>query len=243
MGFASFDELKTAVLRETLRTGDTAFTDDFPRQVQFAEQRINYGYGRPGMPLYSEALRIRGMETTVILEVVAGVATLPADYLAAKRMNWNSDIAFPLRYRTPEEFWNYYLTGGGLPSTFTVEGDTLTVAPSATGAVTLTYFRKFAAVQTEDTITDITGSAVTDIAGSVITLVTTEGSNWLMENAPSVIMHAVLIESWKFLRNTERAPEAFAEYSAAIAGLNLSEAKGRTPTNLAPRIRGARIPS
>lgn len=241
MGFASFDDLKTAVLRETLRTGDTAFTDDFPRQVQFAEQRINYGYGRPGMPLYSEALRIRDMEKTVILEVVAGVATLPADYLAAKRMNWDGDLAYPLHYRTPEEFWNYRLIGGGMPSTFTVEGRTVTVAPSATGSITLTYFAKFEAVQTEDTITDRTGSALLTRDSEAITQRVTAQSNWLMENAPSVIMHAVLIESWKFLRNTERAPEAFAEYSAAIAGLNLSEAKGRTPTNLAPRIRGATI--
>jgi hypothetical protein len=124
---------------------------------------------------------------------------------------------------------------------FTVEGDTLTMAPSASGSITMVYFAKFEAIATEDIITDDTGSAVTDSAGSVITLVTTQGSNWLMENAPAVVMNAVLIESWKFLRNNERAQEAYAEFVSSIGGLNLNEAKARTPTYLAPRIRGATI--
>jgi hypothetical protein len=238
MGFASIDELEAAVQRITLRTGDAIFEADFPRQIQFAEQRINYG---ATAPLASEPLRIRGMEKTVKLNVVAGVATVPDDYLASKRLSFDSDIALPLRYRTPQEFWDNKLTGCGLPAVFTVEGDTLTMAPSASGSITMVYFSKFEAIATEDIITDDTGSAVTDSAGSVITLVTTQGSNWLMENAPAVVMNAVLIESWKFLRNNERAQEAYAEFVSSIGGLNLTEAKARTPTYLAPRIRGATI--
>jgi hypothetical protein len=239
MGFASYDELKTAVQRLVLRTGDAIFEADFPRQVMFAEQRINFG-ATP--PLASEALRIRGMETTVKINVTDGVATLPADYLSTKRLSWDSDLSFPLRYRTPQEFWDTKLVGCGLPATFTVEGFVLTLAPTVTGTVTLTYFKKFEAVQTEDVVTDDTGSAVTTDSGEVVTQDTTQASNWLMANAPAVIMNAVLIESWKFLRNNERAQEAYAEFVSAIGGLNLTETKARTPTYLAPRIRGARIP-
>lgn len=239
MGFASIDELKDAVQRLCLRTGDAIFEADFSRQVQFAEQRINFG---ATAPLASEPLRIRGMEKTVKINVTDGVATVPADYLSTKRLSWDSDIAFPLHYRTPQEFWDTKLVGCGLPAIFTVEGFTLTMAPTVTGSATLTYFAKFEAIATEDIVTDETGSAVTDIAGAVITLPTTQASNWLMENAPAVIMNAVLIESWKFLRNNERAQEAYAEFVSAIGGLNLTEAKARTPTYLAPRIRGARIP-
>jgi hypothetical protein len=241
MGFASFDELKTAILRETIRTGDASFDADFPRQVQFAEQRINYG---GGAPLYSPPLRIRGMEKTVKLNLTAGKATLPGNYLAPKRLTFDSDLRVPLTYRTPQEFWDGYLTNGcGIPYTYTVEGDTLTVSPSAAGSLTFTYFAKFEAVQTEDAVTDRTGSGVLTRAGELVTQRTTAQSNWLMENAPSVIFYAVLIESVKFLRQTARIQEMFAEYVSAIGGLNLTEAKARTPTTLAPRIRGARIPS
>lgn len=239
MGFASYDELMAAVQRVVLRTGDTIFAADFPRQVQFAEQRINYG---GGPPLQSEPVRVRGMEKTVKLTVTAGVAALPADYLAPKRLNFDSDVAPPLKYRTPQEFWDNHLSGGsGIPQTFTVEGSILTMAPLATGEATFTYYAKFEAIQTEDVVRDDTGSAVTTDADAVVTQDPAEASNWLMANAPAVVMNAVLIESWKFLRNNERAQEAFAEFVSAVGGINLTESKARAPTFLAPRIRGATI--
>jgi len=238
--FTSYADLMAAVQRVVIRTGDAIFEADFSRQVRFAEQRINYG---AGLPLQSDPVRVRGMEKTVKISVASGVATLPADYLEARRLTWDSDIAFPLKYRTPEEFWNAHLFGAGLPSVFTVEGETITLAPSVTGEATLTYYAKFEAVETEDIVTDATGSAVTDIAGSAITLVTTQASNWLMANAPAIVMNAVLIESWKFLRNNERAQEAYAEFVSAVGGMNLSAVKARTSmSTLAPKIRGARIP-
>lgn len=239
MGFASYAELKAAVMGITLRTGDAIFDADFSRQVMFAEQRINFG-ALP--PLPSEPLRVRGMEETVKINVVAGVATLPADYLAPKRLTFDSDVAVPLKYRTPQDFWDHYLTGGyGIPQTFTVEGNTLTVSPSASGSLTFTYFKKFQAIETEDTVTDRTGSAIILRDSTTLTQRTTAQSNWLMENAPSVVMTAVLIESWKFLRNSQKAQEAYADFVAQSGGLNLTEAKARTPTTLAPRIRGAMI--
>lgn len=242
MGFASYDELKTAVERITLRSGDATFAADIPRQVRFAEQRINFG-GDPALPLYSPALRIRGMTKTVQIVVTDGIGTVPADYLEGKRLTWDSDVAFPLQYRTPEDFWNHRLYGAGLPIADTVEGFTLTLAPSVSGTATLTYFAKFEAVETEDTITDRFGSGVMTRADAAITQRTTAQSNWLMENAPAVVLNAVLIESWKFLRNNERAQEAYAEYVAAAGGLNISETKARTSmSTLAPRIRGATIP-
>lgn len=240
MGFASYDELQTAVQRIVVRTGDAIFAADFPRQVQFAEQRINFG-GAP--PLASEPLRIRAMVKTIRISIVDGVGVVPADYLEATRLNWNSDVAFPLQYRTPKEFWDHKLFGSGLPAAFTVEGNTITLAPTVTGFATLSYYAKFEAVQTEDVVRDDFGSAVTTDAGEVVMQDTTHGSNWLMENAPAVVMNAVLIESWKFLRNNERAQEAFAEYVSAAGGLNLTETKARTSmSTLAPRIRGATIP-
>lgn len=238
MGFASYDELKTAVLRTTRRTGDTTFEADFPRMVQFAEQRINYG---GGAPMRSEPLRIRGTERTVRLNVVGGETDLPADYITAKRITWDSDIAFPLKPRTPDEFWQSYLRGTGLPMTYTVEGSKLYLAPPADGVVILTYNAKFAAVQTEDTITDRTGSAVLDRANASITQRTTAQSNWLMENAPAVVMSAVLIEAYKFLRNPAQMQEAYAEFVSAITGLNTTEVNARLMKSPAPRIKGATI--
>lgn len=240
MGFASFDELQAAVQRIVVRTGDAIFAADFPRQVQFAEQRINFG-GAP--PLASAPLRIRAMIKTVRIPFVGGVGTVPADYLQATRLNWESDVAFPLQYRSPKEFWDVRLIGGGLPASFTVEGSTITLAPAATGEATLSYYAKFEAVQTEDTLTDRDGSAIILRDATTLTQRTTAQSNWLMENAPAVVMNAVLIESWKFLRNNERAQEAFAEYVSAAGGLNLTETNARTSMSaLAPRIRGATIP-
>lgn len=240
MGPAYYDDIKNAVLGLTLRSGDPAFLADFPRQVAAAAQRINFG-GDPTLPLYSPPLRVRGMMRTVQLTVENGVATVPDDYLEGKRLTWDSDVAFPLQYRSPEEFWNYRLYGSGLPIAFTVEGCTLTLAPAVSGTATLTYYSRF--TLEGDEITDRFGASITTRDGAEIEERHGGTPNWLMENAPALVVNAVLIESWKFLRNNERTQEAFTEYVAAAGGLNITETKARTSmSTLRPRIRGATIP-
>lgn len=224
-------------MRVTRRTGDGTFSADFPRQVAFAEQRINYGQ-MGVMP--SDPLRVRGMEKTVRLNVDAGSAVLPVDYLAPKRLTWDADIALPLRYVTPNEFWD--LRWGGLqPQVFTVEGGTLYHGPAQSGTLVLTYFAKFKALETEDRVVDRTGSAVLNRSDVIITQRLQAQSNWLMMNAPSVVMSAVLIESYKFLRNAVEEQKAYGDFMSSIAGLNSSEGIARVMRTPAPRIRGATI--
>jgi hypothetical protein len=237
VSFKSYAELQAAVLRTTRRTGDATFLADFPRQVRFAEQRINFGaFGT--MP--SEALRVRGMHKTVGLNALAGLANLPADYLAPVRLTWGADITPPLRYVTPNEFWELRYTGG-LPLVFTVEGNQIRLAPASTGVLFLTYFAKFEAIETEDFITERNGSGVVDRLGASVTQRTTAQSNWLMENAPGVVMNAVLIESYRFLRNAGEMQSAYGEFMSTIAGINVAERTAQTMRTPAPRIRGATI--
>src|SRR6267142_1329088 len=77
-------------------------------------------------------LRLRQQESTVTLTPSSGAATLPADYLAWRRLTWTGASPRELDYAHPSYLRALFATGApGAPRLFTIEGASLTVRPAS----------------------------------------------------------------------------------------------------------------
>src|ERR1700756_196830 len=88
-------------------------------------------------------LRLRQQESAATLAPSSGVATLPADYLAWRRVPWTGQVPRELESAPPSYLPALYPTlPADIPRLFTIEGGSLTVAPSDDTALMFDYFRK-----------------------------------------------------------------------------------------------------
>lgn len=130
-------------------------------------------------------LRVRQQETVSSLSVnaVSGVATLPTDYLSWRRVVNVGDLLNELEYVEPG--WiaiRYPEQPVGIPRIFTIEGELMTVRPIPdSGLVVLKYFAKVPA---------LTATATT---------------NWLLTAHPDLYLFGSLCEAEMFGLNDERA--------------------------------------
>jgi hypothetical protein len=71
MALSTYNDLLTAI--QNYEDDATAVvTDVLADMVTLAEQRIFYGFGSPGAPMFTPALRTRSMEKTVVIPIGAG---------------------------------------------------------------------------------------------------------------------------------------------------------------------------
>ena len=125
-------------------------------------------------------LRLRQQEAAATLAPSSGVATLPADYLAWRRVTWTGQFPRELEYVHPSYLHALYPTlPAGTPRLFTIEGGTLTVAPSDSTALTFDYFQKVPALSNTTT------------------------SNWLLAAAPDLYLFGALAEAHGFVKDIE----------------------------------------
>jgi hypothetical protein len=125
-------------------------------------------------------LRLRQQEATATLAPSSGAATLPADYLAWRRVTWTGQVPRELEYVHPSYLHALYPTlPAGTPRLFTIEGGSLTVAPSNNTALTFDYFQKIPALSNTNT------------------------SNWLLAAAPDLYLFGALAEAHGFAKDTE----------------------------------------
>jgi hypothetical protein len=128
----------------------------------------------------SRRLRLRQQESIATLAPSSGVATLPADYLAWRRVTWSGQFPRELEYVHPSYLHALYPTlPAGTPRLFTIEGGTLTVAPASDTALTFDYFQKLPALSSTTT------------------------SNWLLAAAPDLYLFGALAEAHGFVKDTE----------------------------------------
>jgi hypothetical protein len=128
----------------------------------------------------SRRLRLRQQESIATLTPSSGVATLPADYLAWRRVTWSGQFPRELEYVHPSYLHALYPTlPAGTPRLFTIEGGTLTVAPASDTALTFDYFQKLPALSSTTT------------------------SNWLLAAAPDLYLFGALAEAHGFVKDTE----------------------------------------
>jgi hypothetical protein len=212
--FSSRLELTDAVKHETERAMSPKFDAALPRFVALAEQRMFYGSGE------SEPLRLRIMETAATIEFDDGAGEMPADYLAARALRYTEgDPKTEPKYQPPEVFWSdRYAFNTGSPVAYTIEGDDIYISPAISGNLTFLYYALPAALDSDTATNDV------------------------LEKHPMLYFHATLFEAYSWLRNTERAETALANYASASSGLLRSERRARQGGNaLAMRIPNWRV--
>jgi hypothetical protein len=125
-------------------------------------------------------LRLRQQESTATLTPSSGVAALPADYLAWRRVTWTGQFPRELEYVHPSYLHALYPTlPAGVPRLFTIEGGNLTVAPKDDTALSFDYFQKIPALSSTTT------------------------SNWLLATAPDLYLFGALAEAHGFVKDAE----------------------------------------
>lgn len=203
MALDTFGGLKTEVLAEMARTGDADLSSRMARFVVQAEQRIYRGRGGP---MASEPLRLQFMETTATLTFTAGTAPLPANYLERREFRWPGNYRQSPTYQSPAQFWAERIPSGTSDQgafVYTMEGTNVLISPAMSGSGTLHYFAKPAA------------------------LVADGDTNWVLQNAPGIYFHAMLIEAYGYIRRTEKQAEELANYISSVVGLVDSDVKAR----------------
>src|SRR5262249_5701306 len=92
-------------------------------------------------------LRVRQQGGVATLTPLGSVATLPADYLAWRRLTSSGATSRELEYVHPSYLHALYPNApAGTPRLFTIEGATLTVAPRSDSPLALDYFQKIPAL-------------------------------------------------------------------------------------------------
>ncbi len=125
-------------------------------------------------------LRLRQQESAATLAPSSGVASLPADYLAWRRVTWTGQFPRELEYVHPSYLHALYPTlPADIPRLFTIEGGNLTVAPSDDTALTFDYFQKIPALSSTNT------------------------ANWLIAAAPDVYLFGSLAEAHGFVKDPD----------------------------------------
>lgn len=137
MSIGTFAELSTAIGNWTDRTDLSARIPEF---IALFEAQVN------------RKLRVRQQVVSATLTPSAGSATLPTDYLEWKRVTWNGSQTRQLDYVTPA-----YLEGfnpdhsSDDPLFFTIEGETLKIAPRSTTTLDFLYAQKVPALSVGNT--------------------------------------------------------------------------------------------
>lgn len=125
------------------------------------------------------------MESALALTLSSGVATVPSDYLGLK---WAALSASPYRHlerKSAASLYAYFPrgNGSGVPRWIARDQGSFVFGPEPDSDYSLvgTYYAKPTALRDD-----------------------TDGINWLVENAPDLILYGALLEAEPFLKNDAR---------------------------------------
>lgn len=181
MALSTYADLKSSVAGWLNRTDLTAIIPDF---VRLAEAEIR------------RDVRVRAMQSSVAGSIAAGIITLPADFIEARRLVVNDR---ELSYITPEEHQRLMRAGYSDVRYFTIVGQEVWVLNGGTSSYSLLYWAAFAAL-----------SADSD-------------ANWLLTTAPDVYLWKACEKGSIYLRDIEGATGFRTLYDDALAKLNQGE--------------------
>ncbi len=198
MRIVDYDSLKEELIKWTART-DTAFSNRIDAFVALAEDRIYNGSGDGSNdPLYSKPLRVSTMEVREPLSVVDGEVALPSTVLDL-RSAIVVDQRYGLEYLEPERFAiETARLGGGSPLYYTVDANTLKLAPGYTGNVDILFYKRFDPISS----TNLNGE-----------LIAAHGMLYL---------NAALFEAFSWIQEESLALGHLARYRSQVHGLNSS---------------------
>ena len=198
MALDTYGGLKAAVAALLNRSDLTTAIPDF---VTLLEAQINR----------ETRFRNRGMEVTATLAFSAGSATLPADFLEARRLTWQSTPRVRLDYLAPGPFEAAHPTDTpGMPVHYTIVGDTVRLGPlpNSDAGVSLVYLAR-------------------------LTALTADGdSNWLLAQHPDVYLYGAALHAAPYLGDDARLQvwAGFYERAAvAVAGADARARSGGAP--------------
>ncbi len=165
MALNTYTSLKASIANWLNRSDLTSeIQDDF---IKLTEADLN------------SKLRVRSMIAQVNITVNAETAALPTDFLQIRNFYiLSGQTKTPLVYTTPASMDTTSGTSTtGLPTTFTILGDTLRFSPKpdATYTAVMNYFKKFPA-----------------LSSSVAT-------NYILENHPAIYLYGSLFHAANFL--------------------------------------------
>ena len=164
-------------------------------------------------------LRIRLQEATTTLTPAGGVATLPADYLAWRRVTWTGNIPRELEYVHPSYLHALFpALPQGDPRYFAIEGGSLTLGPSDDTALTFDYFQKIPALAALAAQTPpVTG-------------------NWLLAAHPDIYLFGALAEAYAYAKDPDNMALWGGRRDAIFDEIERLDAKTRAPAAL--RVMG-----
>jgi hypothetical protein len=163
MALSTYADLKGAIANWLARDDLSPYLDDFVTLFEAAANR---------------RLRVRQMETSANLTPSNGAISLPADYLAWRRLTWTGSTRRELEYVHPSYLQAAYpTTPTNLPNVFTIEGPTLKIRPVDGTALELDYWQKIPPLSS--------------------------GVNWLYGAHPDLYLFGSLVEAEAFNRNVD----------------------------------------
>jgi len=172
----------------------------FPDFLELAEQRMYYG-GDDVPPL-----RSRHMEQSATLSFTSGVANLPTDYLDKRALYWpGAAIVDALSYEPPQSFYGQSRDRQGVPYpiAYTIEGLTAYVEPAQTGNARLLYYRTLPAMSADG------------------------DNNAILLNHPSIYIHGIEVERYRYLRDDAEMAKALRSYASAVIAANAQTVQAR----------------
>ena len=191
MALTTYTELKTS-LANWLNRSDltTEIGDDF---IKLTEADLN------------SKLRVRSMIAQVNITVDAETESLPTDFLQIRNFYiLSGQTKTPLVYTTPASMDTTSGTSTtGLPTTFTILGDTLRFSPKpdATYTAVMNYFKKFPALSS------------------------TNATNYILASHPAIYLYGSLFHAANFLGgiNPQQVSTWQQMYATAMERLELND--------------------
>ena len=165
MALNTYTSLKASIANWLNRSDLTAeIQDDF---IKLTEADLN------------SKLRVRSMIAQTDITINAETAALPTDFLQIRNFYiLSGQTKTPLVYTTPASMDTTSGTSTtGLPTTFTILGDTLRFSPKPDGTYTavMNYYKKFSALSS------------------------TNATNYILENHPAIYLYGSLFHAANFL--------------------------------------------
>jgi len=152
-------------------------------------------------------LRLRAMETKEYAKTIGGQANykLPAGFIQMREFRLNTTPTRSLQYITPETYESWNFVGSGMPKFYTVIANEvrLGVVPDGEYEMEMLFYRKF------DNLSDA------------------KPTNWVLENAPDILLYGSLLELEPFIQNDARIQVWASGYQNAIEKLQLQDEKDR----------------
>lgn len=196
MALTNYTDLQAAIASWMVRTDMTPVIPDF---ITLFEATAN------------RKLRVRQQETVATLTPVSGVAALPTDYLAWKRMTWSGDTSRELDYVHPSMLKAMYPTApSDIPRSWTIEGSSIVVRPVDDTDLSFLYYAKIPALAA--------------------------GPNWLMTEHPDLYLFGSLVEAQAYNLDAEKAALWKARRDELFDEVEKLDGQTRGPS--APRIMG-----